>query len=95
LNGDESDDGRNHDHQIPLVPQKRPKGVEAALYVQRVVVVDDAVGDADARRASEVDVGIDRQTFIAVEKGGIVRWIDYDREKRERSNSSERSQSRD
>ena len=52
--------------------------METAVDVESIVVVDDAVGDADARRASEVHVRIDRQAFVSIEKRGIVRWIDDD-----------------
>ena len=78
LNGDENDDGRNHDHQIPLVAEEVSEGVETAVDEKSVVGVDDAVGDADARRPPEVDERVDRHAFVSVEKGGVVRGIDDD-----------------
>lgn len=78
LNGDENDDGRNHDHQIPLVAEKVSEGVETAVDEKSVVGVDDAFGDADARRPPEVDERVDRHAFVSVAKGGVVRGIDDD-----------------
>lgn len=78
LDGDENDDGRNDDHQISLVSEKVSEGVETAFDEKSVVGVDDAVGDADARRSSEVDERVDRHTFVSVEEGGVVSGIDDD-----------------
>ena len=78
LNRDENDDRRNYNNQILLVSEKRSEGMETSVDVEGVVILDDAISNADARRTSKVDVRVDRQAFIAIEKGGTVRGIDDD-----------------
>ena len=79
LNGDQRHHRRHDDHQIPLFGHQLQEDGEAALDVEGVVgSAVEAAGGAETRGTAEVGKGLDGPAFVAVEKGGIVRFIDDD-----------------